>query len=88
MSWLEQKRLSLKKNTFPEYTLLLILKALDMIHTGGIEENGESSYLSDFIFSFIFVFFFLSDNQNYSLPTQLVCSSKNALLHAKQLLTL
>lgn len=88
MSWLEQKRLSLEKNTFPEYTLLLILKALDTIHTGSIEENGESSYLSDFTFSFIFVFFFLSDNQNYSLPTQLVCSSKNALLHAKQLLTL
>ena len=59
-----------------------------MIHTGNIEKNGESSICQISHLLLFLIVYFLRDNQNYSLPTQLVCSSKNELLHAKQLLTL
>lgn len=45
VSWLEQRRLSWGKMTFPKYRLVLILPSLRerMIHSGSIGKDGENS---------------------------------------------
>lgn len=90
VSWLEQRRLSWGKITFPKYRLVLILPSLKerMIHTGSIEENGESSILHLLLILISFSLIFQVTSRVPHSQHSYFAHPKNASPHAKRFLPL